>query len=83
MDCLHCGDCCLRMSPISSPLPCPHIIKNDTFYFCKIYKNRPNDCKTHEFPYRFCPIGLDILKLKSLDEIRNRIDDGYEKTKQL
>lgn len=27
MYCLHCGDCCRRMSPISHPAPCPHIVE--------------------------------------------------------
>jgi hypothetical protein len=83
VDCLHCGDCCLRMSPLSAPEPCPHIMQYEDFYFCKIYKNRPVECQTHEFQCRFCPIGLEKLKLKSLDAIRQRIDEGYEKTKKL
>lgn len=83
MYCLHCGNCCLRMSPLSAPNSCPHLIKDDNFYFCGIYKNRPIECEKHDFPYRFCPIGLDILKLNNIDDIRRRIDNGYEKTKIL
>jgi len=77
MYCLYCGDCCLRMSPISHPEPCPNIIKNDTFYFCKDYKNRPDECKNHQFPSRFCPIGMEKLNLDTPDKTRKRIDDGW------
>jgi len=86
MDCLHCGDCCLRMSPISAPEPCPHLIKDGNFCFCKIYRNRPDQCKKHDFPYRFCPIGMDILKLSypaDVKKIRLRLEIGYIKTREL
>lgn len=83
MDCLHCGDCCLRMSPIR---PCPHLIKDDDFYFCRIYRDRPDQCEAHDFPYRFCPIGMDILKLSypaDVEKIRMRLEIGYQKAREL
>lgn len=79
MECLHCGDCCLRMSPISQPNPCPHIIKENDFYFCGIYPDRPDQCSNHGFHSRVCPIGFDKLKHKLHDSIdlAQRIDEGY------
>ncbi len=71
------------MSPLSAPNPCPNLIKDGNFYFCGIYKTRPVECKNHEFYSRFCPIGLDVLKLRSINEVRERIDDGYIKCKEL
>jgi hypothetical protein len=29
--CLHCGDCCLRMSPFDSPNPCRYLKKKTIF----------------------------------------------------
>ena len=83
MYCLHCGDCCLRMSPISQPNPCPNLIVNGDFYFCGIYKNRPQECRSHEFYSRFCPIGLNVLKPNSIEDIKRRIDDGYMLTQSI
>jgi hypothetical protein len=79
MDCLHCGDCCLRMSPISAPQPCPKLLIYGSFFFCNDYENRPTECRNHYFDSRFCPIGLNVLKPRSLDWIRARIDAGFEK----
>lgn len=80
MYCLYCGDCCKRFSPISNPEPCPYIIQIDTFYFCKIYDKRPKECIKHEYQTRFCPIGLDVLKLSNeanTRKIQERIDTGW------
>ena len=79
MNCLHCGDCCLRMSPISAPAPCPKIKQDGDFYFCSDYQNRPEECAKHDFPSRFCPIGMDKLQLTNSDQVRIRIDAGYVK----
>ena len=86
MDCLHCGDCCKRMSPLSAPEPCPNIIEDGDFCFCVNYNTRPEQCKNHKFPMRFCPIGLSILKLeypRDTEKIRNRLETGYMKTKKM
>lgn len=86
MECLHCGDCCLKMSPISAPEPCPNLLQNGDFYFCKIYRSRPNRCKSHTFPSRFCPIGMDILKLsypEDIEKIRVRLEIGYIRAKEV
>jgi len=77
MYCLHCGDCCLRMSPISSPAPCPNIIRVKDFFFCKVYENRPKECVSHQFDNRFCPVGLSKLGLNDPDSVRLRIDIGF------
>ena len=68
----------MRMSPISAPEPCPHIIQRDTFYFCGIYANRPNECRNHKFHCRICPIGIDKLKLDEAYKVSNRIDEAWE-----
>lgn len=88
MYCLHCGDCCLRMSPISNPEPCPHLIieKNNydrPYHFCRIYENRPKECENHSFPMRFCPIGLDIFKFDNSTDIQVHLEIGYLKIKEM
>jgi hypothetical protein len=81
MECLYCGDCCLRLFPLTNGTPCSYIYeiaqRDSTFFYCGIYKNRPIECKNHTFEQRFCPIGLSKLKLKTIDEIRLRINDGW------
>jgi hypothetical protein len=79
MYCLHCGDCCKTLSPFSEE-PCKFLTEVKGFFFCSEYKNRPEQCKNHTYPYRFCLIGLDVLKLNDIDKIRERIDTGYELT---
>ena len=80
MYCLYCGDCCNRMSPIYNP--CPNIIAHGTFIFCSAYERRPESCINHTFHgARFCPIGLDVLGLlypEDTEQIRQRIDNGYD-----
>jgi len=66
------------MSPISAPEPCPHIyVKESTFYFCNIYERRPIECQNHNFPSRYCPIGVEKLGLTTTEAIRERLDAGY------
>ena len=77
MHCLHCGDCCLRMSPISAPDPCPHIDHRGDFYFCGCYETRPEQCVNHSFPTRVCPIGADKLKIDDPEKMRQRLEAGY------
>ena len=86
MNCLHCGDCCLRMSPISAPDPCQHLIemknpaasvRTPPFYFCAIYDHRPKQCRNHNYQASHCPIGLDKLGFTNSDQVRQRIDTGY------
>ena len=79
MYCLHCGDCCKRMCPFTTE-ECPQLIQDGTFYFCSVYENRPRECVTHTFPFRFCPIGLSILDLHESHRVAQRIDEGYAKT---
>lgn len=78
MYCLHCGDCCKRMSPLSAPEPCPHLIECCTFVFCGIYDRRPEECRKHDFPARVCPVGASMLDLPTTDALRKRIDDGFK-----
>jgi hypothetical protein len=75
MHCLHCGDCCRRMSPISNP--CPHIVEVDGLVFCGIYDGRPQQCRDHDFPASKCPIGWDVLEFDFPQQAHDRIDQGY------
>ena len=74
MNCLHCGNCCLTMSPLNQG-HCPIVKQEGTFYLCGDYERRPKECRNHEYHTRFCPIGMDVLKLHypdDLDKIRDR-----------
>lgn len=71
----------MRMSPLGNP--CPHIKQIDTFVFCSIYPKRPDICARHDFPFNYCPIGIDVLGLQFADQVSQRIDAGYELTKSL
>jgi len=74
------------MSPISQPHPCPFLefdgaIKGP-IASCKIYDKRPKECVNHEYPSRFCPVGIDILKLDYEDTVQRiqhmqPIEDSY------
>jgi len=80
---LHCGDCCLRMSPLSYPNPCPNLIIDGIYHFCKDYENRPQQCMDHRFEARFCPIGMSILKFDNPTAIQVHLENGYLKTRHL
>lgn len=82
MECLGCGDCCLRMSPLSAPEPCPHLIQDGDIYSCSIYENRPAECAKHELPGRYCPIGIEKLKLTESWQVSQRIDLLWEKRRK-
>jgi hypothetical protein len=71
------------MSPLSQPNPCPFVIECEGFYFCAEYKNRPDQCKKHEYPFRHCPIGIEKLGLDSTMRIATRIDRGWELARTL
>lgn len=83
MICLHCGDCCLRMSPLSEPNPCPHIIQDGDFVFCGCYQIRPEKCENHGFPFKICPVGMEKLGLKTWVDIVMRVDAGWHKIQVL
>ena len=76
MECLHCGECCKKMSPVSDK-PCPHLRQEGNFFLCSTYPDRPEACKKHEYPFRFCPVGLDVLRISSPAEVAFRLDAGY------
>jgi len=81
MECLHCGDCCLRMSPCGDPITgdCPHLRQPEPgLYLCNDYENRPERCARHDFPSRFCPIGMDILGLTTPEAVAARIDHAFQ-----
>jgi len=86
MNCLHCGDCCRRMSPISAPDPCPHIDERmirgqeHPFVFCLIYQKRPPQCRNHGYSATYCPIGVDVLELVQPEQAHARIDAGWHAT---
>ncbi len=77
MICLHCGDCCLRMSP-KTHSKCPDVIQIGDFYFCNDYENRPKECINHSFPYKYCPLGIVICGLETVEDLHQRMDRGYE-----
>lgn len=83
MYCLHCGDCCLRMSPLSFPEPCPNLIIDGLYHLCKDYENRPQQCMDHRFEARFCPIGMSILKFNNPTSIQVHLENGYQKIRHL
>jgi hypothetical protein len=86
VDCLHCGDCCRRMSPLSEPDPCPHIIERERdgqkYTLCGIYEHRPEECRKHVFHARVCPIGASLLDIPTTDRLHKRIDDGFNLSKE-
>lgn len=53
------------------------------FIFCEIYEKRPEECVNHKFHSRFCPIGMDVLKLDDSDKVRARIDSGWNRTQEI
>jgi len=83
MNCLHCGDCCLRMSPLSAPDPCPNVVTLGSYYLCGDYENRPEECVNHTFHATHCPVGLTKLDIVSPDKLRERIDNGWGLIKSL
>lgn len=78
-ECLYCGDCCKRFSPLApfAGEPCPHLVEIGDMCLCSVYERRPDECKKHDFPFRFCPIGMDILGLRDPIKIGRRIDAIY------
>lgn len=82
MECLSCGDCCKRMCPIS-PDPCKFLVSKGTIHVCSVYDKRPKECVDHHFTSRYCPIGINVLNLKNLDQIFKRIDEAWEFIKQI
>ena len=75
MECLYCGDCCLRMSPFNGK--CHHIKQKGDFYFCGCYNKRPQECIDHRFDSKYCPVGVTKLNLDFIESIHQRIDTGY------
>lgn len=63
MYCLNCGWCCEHMSPLtgSESQPCPRLTELDGLKICTDYSHRPQQCRDHEFPAKFCPVGMDVL----------------------
>ncbi len=79
MHCLHCGGCCLLMSPKSAPFRCPDLIQKEGYYFCRCYKQRPQICQDFWFEeFLFCPYGLNKLRL-SYPEDKEKLWERKEK----
>jgi len=74
MLCLRCGDCCRGMSPMTYPIPCPHLVKGEhDIYACDIYHgDRPQQCIDHDFPSAVCPIGRDVLGIHDQSQLAAR-----------
>jgi len=66
------------MSPINGGY-CPILEEEETptgtVFFCGDYKNRPQQCKNHDYPASVCPIGVKTLNLIDESMIRNRMGD--------
>ena len=62
------------MSPLtgSENLPCPHLVEQDDMKICDTYNQRPEQCRNHEFPAKFCPVGMDVLGI-SRDDAAARV----------
>lgn len=76
MNCLHCGHCCRSLNPFGDDV-CRYLYQQNTFYFCSIYNHRPAQCREHRYPFKHCPIGIDILKVDAGWEVWQRIEQGY------
>jgi hypothetical protein len=76
-ECLACGDCCKRMSPLSTDT-CPHLVEQSGVYSCSSYEKRPEQCINHTFHgARFCPVGTSVLGITTRDAMSQRIDMLY------
>ena len=82
MYCLHCGDCCKRMSPLSAPEPCPKLVEVEGFCLCGDYERRPDQCVNHDFPSHVCPVGWTVLGICSTEDMRLRVDRGHAMIKR-
>lgn len=80
MLCVSCGHCCKTMSPINGGY-CPLLKEEETdsgtVFFCSDYKNRPKECRDHDYPTTVCPIGVRTLNLISDNLISERVQDVY------
>lgn len=80
MLCVSCGHCCKTMSPINGGY-CPLLKEEEspsgTVFFCGDYKNRPQQCRDHDYPAIVCPIGANTLSLINESMIRSRMNDVY------
>lgn len=64
MRCVHCGICCMTMSPKSAPFPCPFLVRRGDIYFCGCYDSRPAICRNFNITDReYCPYALNRLRL--------------------
>jgi hypothetical protein len=78
MECLACGDCCRRMSPLSPDTdglnrePCKHLEFDGDVAICRCYESRPQECRDHCFPAHICPIGMSELGLTTLEDAEAR-----------
>ena len=74
---LHCGHCCLNLSPFSSEeKACPSLKNDGNMYFCGQHRTKPECCGNHDFPLTgVCPVGKELLGLKTFEEIKSRIEE--------
>jgi len=79
MECLGCGNCCVQLSPFSDEgVACPYLKWEGDIAVCTIYAQRPKECREHEYAnYRYCPIGVDVLKIAESSSLAYRCDRVY------
>ena len=68
------------MSPINGgycPLLKSEETESGTVFFCSDYKNRPQECRDHDYPAGVCPIGIRTLNLIEMSMIADRMEDVY------
>ncbi len=75
--CLRCGWCCRNISPLvcgnedrDVPEPCPMLESIGTVAHCKIYENRPKQCRDEHMGVgedEYCPIGLIAMSNGDVD----------------
>ncbi len=72
MICLSCGDCCQKMSPLSEG-PCPYLIEHpNRVILCSVYGRRPQACKDHKYPQKWCPVGIAVLGITDSSSLAAR-----------
>ena len=52
--------------------PCRALTFDGDVAVCCVYKKRPAQCRSHEYPFKFCPVGMEVLGL-SREQAASRV----------